>query len=276
MKAHRPDKDTGSTPAPAKQAAENDHGGQTDREVYLRRAQAVVDQSNEDKDDAFWHAMNGENKGVEKDGTTKPDEWYRGVKLEGDQVKGLHGGNTGDVKTIEQFRTQISEDLNFNDAFTNFKSVEAFESATVKRYAAGGDDKRVAQVTHIARNLWAYAKTGMDVGGKTNIAELQGMLYSLDTMIRDASMSNTPHEGSFEIPGAEGVELDSLGDGFYGRASILECRMLADLIKEMPAEEKTILELVEETVPRKEEEPVEEYVTRLDNFDETKFIVDMS
>lgn len=218
------------------------------RETYLRMAQDIVTESNaEGAKDQPWHEFNGGNTGVEMDGTTKPEAWYRGLALKesGDQEEGslqdyntygVSGGKAG-IKDAQKFRDMLKSDLSFNKAFDNFETSDQFVEALMDKYCKDMPSAapRREEVRQIGYNLWSYQLTGADVTGKTNIKELQGMLFSLDAMIAEASQSNTKHEGSFTIPGSD-IELHTKGDGVHGRASILETRMLASLVKQLPPE----------------------------------------
>ena len=89
----------------------------------------------------------------------------------------------------------------------------------------------------------------MDLDGNTNVGELQGMLFSLDPLIAEASNSNTNNGETFTLPGSD-VELNTGGDDLYGRATMLECRLLASIL-ETPFGEEQETPLLDPT----EEEP---------------------
>ena len=206
------------------------------RDVYLRHAQNVVTESNTRAakgEDPVWLANNGTNQGVQPDGGVKPEEWRRGIRVDNNQFKSSLSGDsvksTG-IDDIDKLRDQIESDLNFNKVFERFTDATAFISAMVSNFAEGGPE-RVAEVEAIAENLWAYGTTGADIEGRTDVGELQGLLFSLDPMIAEVSQSNTKHDGNFTIPGSQ-LGLSTHGDDDYGRASMLECRLLASLLEE--------------------------------------------
>ncbi len=261
--------------APASNAQANEQlaaqrGDPTEREVYLRQAQAVVDESNARADtglDPMWAEMNGGNRGVQPDNGTKPAEWRRGVKC-GDEGWSLSSGcQAGGVRDLATFQTQLQGDLNFNGVFDEYTSMDSFASACVARYGA---DAGEPQIQAIAENLWSYAKTGMDVTGNTDVSQLQGLLYALDPMIAVASQSNTTHDEDLTLPGTEMVMPDAGGDEWYGRASMLECRLLSSVLaKELVPEE--IVEIIEETTPEVSKTPEDD-----DVFSRSTFVMDVS
>ena len=206
------------------------------REVYLRHAQGVVTESNAraaEGADPVWLANNGMNQGVHPDGGVKPKEWNRGIRVDNNQFQSQSNGDsvkaTG-IDTLDKLREQIENDLNFNNVFERYTDEKAFVSALVSYFGEGGQE-RAAEIEAIAENLWAYGTTGADVEGRTDVGELQGLLFSLDPMIAEVSQSNTEHDGSFTIPGSQ-IGLATHGDDDYGRASMLECRLLASILAE--------------------------------------------
>ena len=251
-----------------------------EREVYLRQAQAVVDQSNENAangTDKVWLEQNGGNVGVAPDNGKKPDEWKNGIYAADGGFGYVHDAKDTGIANLEEFRKQITADLNYNGVFDEYESSKAFESAVASQYG-GSTPERKEQVRAIALNLWSYATVGADLEGNTNVSELQGLLYSLDPLIAEASASNTKHENTFTIPGTN-LELDSGGDDLYGRATMLECRLLSSVLKEKapPAsevEKEEELPPLLQSVPETEKEnkpPVDD-----DVFGRTHFIMDIS
>ncbi len=242
----------------------------TEREVYLRQAQSVVDESNARADtgiDPMWAEMNGGNRGVQPDGGTKPAEWRRGVKC-GDEGWNLSAGcEAGGVRDLASFQRQLQGDLNFNGVFDEYTSVESFASACVARYGA---DAGEARIQAIAENLWSYASTGMDVTGNTDVSQLQGLLYALDPMIAVASQSNTTHDEDLTLPGTDMVVPGAGGDEWYGRASMLECRLLSSVLKKELIPEETV-EVLEEVTPEPSKAPEDD-----DVFSRSTFVMDVS
>lgn len=214
-------------------------GTETDseREVYLRRAQTVVDESNElaaKGEDQVWLAQNSTNQGVMPDNDVKPDEWKRGISTKGGEFGYVHGAEATGIEDMQEFREQIVHDLNFNGVFDDYASSEEFEEALIAQYGQGSPERK-EQVRHIARNIWSYGTVGADVEGNTDVAEFQGLLYSLDPLIAEASRSNTKHENTFTIPGTD-LELGTGGDDYYGRATMLEARLLSSILDEPVSE----------------------------------------
>jgi hypothetical protein len=209
------------------------------REMYLRHAQAVVTESNKKAaagEDDFWKGVNGDNKGVHWDNGEKPIEWYRGIHADNNVFAPLRDQPRGSVAAtgidnIDELRTQIQDDLNFNGIFDKYEKEEAFIKALTDRFGEGCKERKVP-IRPIAENLWAYGTTGMDVKQRTDVGELQGILYLLDPMIAEASESNTTHGGDFSIEDKQGAstEFDKHGDDDYGRASSLECRLLSSIV----------------------------------------------
>ena len=253
-------------------------GGESEREVYLRRAQAVVDESNAKAnkgEDPMWLAMNGGNRGVYSDRAdgSQPSAWRRGIECGDGKFRLDNGGTRGGIDSFGEFQTQIKADLNFNGVFDQYSSVESFASACVARYGTGGEG-RAAEVQAIAENLWSYAKMGSDVSGKTDVSELQGLLYALDPLIKDASLSNTEHDGPMTIPGTDTVLDNTDGDEWYGRATMLQCRLLSSVLSEelVPEEIITTVEDTPEVITQVTPEPPKDD----DSFDKSTYIVDVS
>jgi len=246
---------------------EGDDGG--DRELYLRLAQEVVTESNRRAargEDPLWQTMNDDNQGVTSDIGTQPPAWRRGVKCGDGEFSLANGGRQGGLEDFDDFKQQIQDDLNFNGVFDAYSSVETFQSAVVARY---GEESAC-----IAENLWAYAKTGADVTGKTDVSELQGLLYALDPQVAQASRSNTKHEGPLSVPGTEQVVPGADGDEWYGRATMLQCRLLSSVLDSELIPEVTITTTIEQTTQVVEEMPDGEPDD--DCFSKSTYIFDVS
>jgi len=256
-------------------------GGEQDarREVYLRQAQDVVDESNElaaKGEDQVWLAQNGSNKGVFADGGDKPDEWKRGISTKDGEFGYVHGAEATGIDDLEEFQEQIAHDLNFNGVFDAYTSEQEFVSALVSQYGSSGGPDRKEQVRAIAENLWSYATEGQDVEGNTDVAELQGLLFALDPLIAEASQSNTTHDNNFTIPGTS-IELGTGGDDYYGRATMLECRLLSSVLEDLPTpqDDTPVLDQFEEQIETPEPS-IDRTPEDDDVFGRTHFMTDVS
>ncbi len=97
----------------------------------------------------------------------------------------------------------------------------------------GADAAQKAKVEGLAKNIWSYASTGADIKGNTNVAQMQGMLFALDSELVKVSNSNTEMKDTeFTLPGTDEVLKD--GDGLHGRATTLTTRHLIDNVSDDP------------------------------------------
>jgi len=159
----------------------------------------------------------------------------------------------GGIDTLVEYRQMLVRDFNFNGILRKYtgtpslspapsisarsKGMGAFLADVVARFypdSKVGDPEAEACVA-IARNIWSYATCGMDMGGDTNIEQLQGLLYVFDKEVRGSSETNTKMRSGekaddwFVVPGTEDWDTPIKilkGDGRHGRATILTTRHL--------------------------------------------------
>ena len=141
---------------------------------------------------------------------------------------------------LAAYREMLKQDFNFGGVISECYFVGAsagggervFVDAILARYPQGNPNvgNTPENLAALAREIWSYATTGADTSGKTDIAEMQGLLFALDARIQESSATNTPmSRGTFVLPGT-GVNLP-LGDGRHGRATVLTTRHLLANIK---------------------------------------------
>lgn len=212
----------------------------------LSTADAVIAKSNENPDDKMWTLMNG---GL---GTEENNNFKNGIILTHGEPFIRESGSTqenGKAKltsmSMSDYQAMIVSDFNFNGAMSKFANVEDFTESLSAAYPEKAVEMGKDNFNALAENIYSYAKTGHDAGTppKTNIAEMQGMLYVLDPEIGEASDTNTKmQDGRTEIvdgktttrdiktftpPGWSGPPLFQ-GDGYHGRATILTTRFILE------------------------------------------------
>lgn len=203
------------------------------------------------------------------------DDYFRGYTLESDGVGGqeVHMGRPGEtqrktettglakaggIDTAAEYRAMLTRDFNFNGVVKKYTDIaridagpkETLEGETLWKRSETPflkdviaavypglkfDDPTVQPAIEIARNIWSYAMRGMDCQGRTDIDEMQGLLYVFDKQIAGSSNTNTKmadekkEENWFIVPGTEDwpqpIKLLK-GDGRHGRATILTTRHL--------------------------------------------------
>jgi hypothetical protein len=238
----RPDggKETGLKPPPV------------DR-VNLARADDVLAQSNDRKSDAVWKKFNGEAEALSMPEKEQPDAWRLGIQVKGVDTTGdgvydqytVTGGEDVGIKNIEDYRAMIKKDFNFSGTITRYltraggnaaAAGKLFVEAVLVRYGldgAGADAAQKTKVEGLAKNIWSYATTGADTMGNTDVAQMQGMLFALDSELVKVSNSNTEMKDSeFTLPGTD--ETLKEGDGLHGRATILTTRHFIDNVSDDP------------------------------------------
>ncbi len=240
---------------------------------------ALVEHRSDVKQDATnqaWHTMNEDysygytfdhaEKGTP--GSTPVNVGYPGEKGRKLETEIL---DETDIHTLGDYRAMVQRDFNFSGVVNTYiggnrdgrtprevylAGVDAFLKDVVARFYPGKqlDDPDVQVCKEIARNIWSYATTGMDVSGTTDVAEMQGLLYVFDRQIRGSSDTNTVMEDGedaddyFILPGTEEWEppIKLLkGDGRHGRATILTTRHLLGSMTTLPP--RTGLEGFDET-----------------------------
>lgn len=223
-------------------------------ESYVANAEDVVTASNE-REDQVWDAFNGEHETLNAPESGKPDEWYRGFVIEGENVSVNRDNVETSIDTLPEYREMLVQDFNFNQALNTFTAMgepagqEAFVASIQQQYpnhALSQDD-----LAELAENIYSYATTGADASnpdglGNTDIAQMQGMLYALDSEIVSTSDSNTNMQAEDilsadaynALPDDEksnyfqlGDSFLPLGDGIHGRATILTTRHLMSNIE---------------------------------------------
>ena len=203
----------------------------TEASVGVATARNLLDKSNKNEDDKVWEWVNGGATALDKSELAgdKPRAWYNAYSLDGDKVTANRSG--APALTLVQYRQMLIADFNFNGAITQFQAlggVEPFTQAMLARWGAV-HPLGEAGLTLLAAELWAYATTGADSTGKTDIAQMQGLLYQLDEEIMTSSNSNTPmSDDAFQLNGSSAAAPIMLnkGDGKHGRATTLTTRHL--------------------------------------------------
>ena len=157
------------------------------------------------------------------------------------------------IQTLADYRAMVTQDFNFGGLVERVANVRSLEGQDPELLRASGEDRFIllamerfhpgltpddptaATTVEVARNLWSYATCGYDVEGRTDISELQGLLYLFDSHIRDSSDTNTEmtdgeKEGDwFIIPGTEDWDEPlkaRRGDGRHGTATVRTTRHL--------------------------------------------------
>ncbi len=264
-------------------------------EATIANAQEVLSSSNtaaRNGADPLWNSTNGSTDQLVP--TNKPRQFKAGIELDengqpvwNDGGASLGYGNVdmgisflsmdpGDdpaaavipAPTLADFRARLVADFDFLGGVSGFKErdqgADEFAAAIVRRTLGGDPDLsqmseaakiKVLGLELLARNVWSYATRGADLSGKTDIGQMQGMLFTLDTQIALASNSNqeidetkpfvmgasTNEQGETTVAGLtaaagrlgldpECVDLSDLtlheSDDVYGRATILQTRHL--------------------------------------------------
>lgn len=224
-------------------------------------AQAVLDASNTRANrpddalggtmDAIWATMNGGEGALNAADASqqtgpqaKPGAWYNAIRVE-DGVpvvqRSPHDPRTTPLPALDLqgYRAMIVRDFDYSGAITAFEAAggeAAFVAAVLER-----DPANAATLGPIARQIWAYATTGADLGGATDIAQLQGFLYALDPQIQLSFDSNTPLGEWFDAGTPEAPLPVRAGDGAHGRATILTMRHIIARL-ELPPQAKVPLQ----------------------------------
>jgi len=264
-------------------------------EATIANAQEVLSSSNtaaRNGADPLWSSTNGSTDQLVP--TNKPRQFKAGIELDengqpvwNDGGASLGYGNAdmgisflsmdpGDdpaaavipAPTLADFRARLVADFDFLGGVSGFKErdqgADEFAAAIVRRTLGGDPDLsqmseaakiKVLGIELLARNVWSYATRGADLSGKTDIGQMQGMLFTLDAQIALASNSNqeidetkpfvmgasTNEQGETTVAGLtaaagrlgldpECVDLSDLtlheADDVYGRATILQARHL--------------------------------------------------
>jgi len=175
----------------------------------------------------------------------KPGERRRGK--EGDYIE-----QTG-IETLADYRAMLVQDFNFGGLVERLAGVPSLDGQAPKAMRAAGEgafiqlaiarfhpglsasDPATETTVAIAKNIWSYATCGYDVEGRSDISELQGLLYLFDAEIRRSSDTNTEMASGtdaqdwFVIPGTEDWETPlkaKRGDGRHGTATVRTTRHL--------------------------------------------------
>jgi len=146
---------------------------------------------------------------------------------------------------LQEYRNLVVKDFNFNRAIDRFSSLEKFTQGLGRTYPDKAEQLGQATFEALAGEIYSYAKQGRGTQGKTNISEMQAVLYALDPYIRDSSDTNTTMKASSpptmdayqQLPKADrskyvqvGEHCLPLGDGKHGRATTLTTRhIMAEL-----------------------------------------------
>jgi hypothetical protein len=204
------------------------------------------------------------------DGVAKPSQWTRGVilvdevqpdgtvvqvpKMVGSGAKGVtHELNEHDEKVytdgdagmaadlglsgMDDYRERLKADFDFGGVISKYLELgdgakQAFLDDMLDKYATDTEpgDAKHDTILALSTELWSYATTGADSTGKTDIGEMQGILYAIDAEIVKTSDSNTNmSEGTFTLPGTD-IQIQR-GDGVHGRATTLTTRHLLGMVE---------------------------------------------
>ena len=163
-----------------------------------------------------------------------------------------HLKSTG-IQTLADYRQMVIQDFNFGGLVERVAQVDSIKGKEPEMLRAGGESRFIqlamqrfhpaltvdhpdaATTVEVAKNIWSYATCGYDVEGRTDISELQGLLYLFDSHIRDSSDTNTTMaQGDkdidwFVIPGTEDWDEPlkaRRGDGRHGTATVRTTRHL--------------------------------------------------
>jgi hypothetical protein len=232
-------------------------GTETSLAVGVKEAGNVLEESNARTEDAAWSFLNAGQSALHKEDVKEPGEragpqekpgaWYNYYFIENGVVKAHLSPNDPRSKaagrkgyqpptmSLAAYREMLKQDFNFGGVVSQCNAAGAGagggEKAFVDAILARGNTNvgNSADLAALAREIWSYATTGADTSGKTDIAEMQGLLFALDARIQESSGTNTPmSSGTFTLRGT-GVKLN-LGDGRHGRATVLTTRhLLADI-----------------------------------------------
>ncbi|MFT5686343.1 MAG: hypothetical protein ACI8RZ_007299 [Myxococcota bacterium] len=223
-------------------------------EVNLARAGDVLSRSNSRKD-PVWKKFNDEADELTLPEKEQPEAWRLGIQVKGVDTTGdgvydeytVTGGEDVGIEDIEDYRKMLKKDFNFSGTISRYIGLadgnakaggKLFVDAVLVRYELDGDDADPAQkakVEGLAKNIWSYASTGMDIKGNTDVAQMQGMLFALDSELVKVSNSNTEMQDTeFTLPGTDETLKD--GDGLHGRATILTTRHLMDNVSDDPGD----------------------------------------
>ena len=167
------------------------------------------------------------------------------------------------IDTLGEYRQMVVRDFNFSGVYAKYTKINnAFPKPSIAARDAGMTgfvadvvarfypdnkvgDPEVETCVAIARNVWSYATTGMDLNNNTDIAQMQGLLFVFDKEIRGSSNTNTKMKSGekaehwFVVPGTEDWDTPIKllkGDGRHGRATILTTRHLLAGMSETPPE----------------------------------------
>ncbi len=157
------------------------------------------------------------------------------------------------IETLADYRAMLVQDFNFGGLVERLAGVPSLDDQNPKAMRAAGEDAFIQlaiarfhpglsasdpateTTVAIAKNIWSYATCGYDVEGRSDISELQGLLYLFDAEIRSSSDTNTEMASGtdiqdwFVIPGTEGWETPlkaKRGDGRHGTATVRTTRHL--------------------------------------------------
>jgi hypothetical protein len=228
-------------------------------EAGVANADDIVSLSN-DRDDPTWDIMNGGHDAVNiEKGKAKPDEWRNGFQIEEGNVSLNREGYESEIDTLDEYREMLVSDFDFSGTIEAFleqpNAEQSFVDAMIERYCGEESESDPAFVAALSSEIWAYATTGADSTGVTDIAQMQGMLRALDSEIVKSSDSNTPmSEDEFTLPGTDYALPE--GDGLHGRATILTTRHLLGGLEPAEAEAEAEVE-TEKEPPEIEKDPPE-------------------
>jgi hypothetical protein len=237
---------------PGVTAGEHHEFGVAQRDNVEERSERRTDAGN----DAFQHMNQDYLLGLTLDPTTADTRGSTPVHmgLEGDTQRGKEAEHLDavGVHNLYQYRCMVIRDFNFNGLINKYTNARPTDKPSPELRAAGEapfladvvarfypghqvNDPEVQTCVVIARNIWSYATMGSDIQGRTDVEQLQGLLYVFDEEIRGSSNTNTKmkdpskEESWFIVPGTEDwdhpIKLLE-GDGRHGRATILTTRHL--------------------------------------------------
>ena len=252
------------------------HSGSGDSQRYGVLESSVVRARSDDPTSPY--SLSGDNQAWD---VMKADPRL-GFTLAGDKVQMGRSGeqqNANSAKLLQQtgvdgldaYRDMVAKDFDFGDVVGKYGGVGTGEERKARGEARFLEDvvaryfkdeelngEKAQACREIARNIWSYATVGTDCLGKTNIAEMQGLLYVFDKQIKRSSDTNTPmdEEHSFVVPGTEDWETPIRvlrGDDRHGQATILTTRHLLASMTEEPTIDESYL-LIDKSVSMRADE----------------------
>ncbi|MDG1482739.1 MAG: hypothetical protein P8R54_24315 [Myxococcota bacterium] len=220
--------------------------------------------------DPFWDSVNGDSDKLTLPSGRKPDEWSRGIilveetqpdgtskkvpKMVGSGAKdvvtkvgkdGTKRSVDGDAKMaadldlgdMKAYRNRLIADFDFGGVIAFYlekggSARRAFLNDMLAKYApeTEPDDPKQLKILALSEELWSYATRGADSTGNTDIAQMQGILFAIDSEIVKTSNSNTRmSKETFTLPDTD-ITIP-IGDGVHGRATTLTTRHLLGVVE---------------------------------------------